>query len=167
MMINQKSPYFLYHLGRLSEIVAVFSLSSPMTPCSLPGSIIQWDVWTRSPCTLELVHPVLWHRVDFSTLESTTLPSLLPFYFNDFFFLQLYLVYEKETRLINYFLAFFWFCIQIQFPFLLCNHLEMIICKNVLLFQVLKRAIRTRLNIKYFCCAFFLIFSFAIDCLSS
>ena len=87
MMINQKSPYFLYHLGRLSEIVAVFSLSSPMTPCSLPGSIIQWDVWTRSPCTLELVHPVLWHRVDFSTLESTTLPSLLPLYFNDFFFL--------------------------------------------------------------------------------
>ena len=86
MMINQKSPYFLYHLGRLSEIVAVFSLSSPMTPCSLPGSIIQWDVWTRSPCTLELVHPVLWHRVDFSTLESTTFPSLLPLYFNDFFF---------------------------------------------------------------------------------
>lgn len=86
MMINQKSPYFLYHLGRLSEIVAVFSLSSPMTPCSLPGSIIQWGVWTRSPRTLELVHPLLWHRVDFSTLESTTLRSLLPLYFNDFFF---------------------------------------------------------------------------------
>lgn len=84
-MINQKSPYFLCHLGRLSEIVAAFSLSSPMTPCSLPDSIIQWDVWTRSRCTLELVHPVLWHRVDFSTGEHYTSKSLA-LYFNDFFF---------------------------------------------------------------------------------